>query len=116
MNNNEDKDSNTELVCGCLTISQLSKLVKIGDNSILFTPLEFDLMVYLAQNQNRPISPGELLVFVWKCQDDGSVDQVRSCIKRIRMKLRSIQGDENESVQYILTVRGWGYRLCNPEE
>lgn len=116
MKQHEINNHKSELVCGDLTICLLSKVVKIGENSIIFTPLEFNLISYLAQNQGRPISPVELLESVWNCQEAGTTDQVRSCIKRIREKLRSIQGVENEIKQYIHTARGWGYRMCKSEE
>lgn len=108
--------SKAQLHCGDLTICLHSKVVTVGRESVLLTPLEFDLIAYLARNQDRPVSPTELLEEVWKCPDWGTLNQVRSCIKRLRKKLSANRVDGNTGQQYIHTVRGWGYRLCSLHE
>ena len=102
-----------QLHCGDLTIYLRSKVITLARQSVLLTPLEFNLLVYLAHNQDRSVSPTELLEAIWKCPDGGTLNQVRSCIKRLRKKLSANRVDENTGQQYIHTVRGWGYRLCS---
>lgn len=71
------------------------------------TPLEFKVLVYLAQNAGRVVTPDELLLWVWKCTATGSgnVNSVKCCIRRLRAKL----GKWGRA--HLRAIRGVGYRL-----
>ena len=59
----------------------------------------------------RPVPAEELLEHVWEHSDGGTANQVMCCIRRLRQKLAVGE----DTPQYLHTVRGFGYRLCEPE-
>jgi two-component system, OmpR family, alkaline phosphatase synthesis response regulator PhoP len=73
------------------------------------TPLEADLLRYLAANVHRATSREELLQRIWKLNprhiQTRSVDMA---VARLRKKLR----DDEEPARLLLTVRGKGYKLA----
>ncbi len=76
----------------------------------MLSHLESSVLAYLARNRRRPVPPTELLAAVWgtPLHAGGTVDQVKSCIKRLRAKVES--GPTQRRV--ILTVRSRGYVLA----
>jgi len=72
------------------------------------SPLEADLLRYLAGNAHRATSREELLQWIWKVNprhvQTRSVDMA---VARLRRKLR----DDDDPPRVLLTVRGKGYRL-----
>ena len=73
------------------------------------TPLEADLLRYLATSANRALSREELLVRIWKMNP--RLVQTRSvdmAVARLRRKLR----DDADPPRLLLTVRGKGYKLA----
>ncbi len=74
------------------------------------SPLEADLLRYLAGNAHRATSREELLQWIWKVNprhvQTRSVDMA---VARLRRKLR----DDDDSPRVLLTVRGKGYKLAS---
>jgi len=74
------------------------------------SPLEADLLRYLAGNAHRATSREELLQWIWKVNprhvQTRSVDMA---VARLRRKLR----DDDDPPRVLLTVRGKGYRLAS---
>lgn len=72
-----------------------------------FTALEFDLLLYFTQHPGRVFSRSELLNAVWGYSHDGYEHTVTTHINRLRAKL------EHDPLrpEYILTVRGAGYKM-----
>jgi two-component system, OmpR family, alkaline phosphatase synthesis response regulator PhoP len=73
------------------------------------SPLEADLLRYLAGNAHRATSREELLQWIWKVNprhvQTRSVDMA---VARLRRKLR----DDDDPPRVLLTVRGKGYKLA----
>ncbi|MEA2604034.1 MAG: two-component system, OmpR family, alkaline phosphatase synthesis response regulator PhoP [Acidobacteriota bacterium] len=73
------------------------------------SPLEADLLRYLAANSQRATSREELLQRIWKVNpryvQTRSVDMA---VARLRRKLR----DDDDPPRLLLTVRGKGYKLA----
>ncbi|HSS75952.1 MAG TPA: response regulator transcription factor [Thermoanaerobaculia bacterium] len=73
------------------------------------SPLEADLLRYLAGNAHRATTREELLQWIWKVNprhvQTRSVDMA---VARLRRKLR----DDEDPARVLLTVRGKGYRLA----
>lgn len=112
MKNNLDRTPGPQFSCGELTFCLYSKTVKVAGQLVAVSPLELDLLDYLARYQTRPIPADELLEAIWNCSDGGTVNQVKCCIGRLRKKLAV----DEDTPQYIHSVRGFGNRLCKPEE
>lgn len=75
------------------------------------TPLEFDIVWYLAINRGRVVSSEELFESVWKDKYFDSNNTVMVHIRRIRDKL----GDSSKQPKFIKTVWGVGYKIENEE-
>jgi DNA-binding response OmpR family regulator len=77
--------------------------VRLGGNSLTFTPKEFKILLTLASNPGRVFTRNQLMDGVWG--DEIVIDRTIDVhIKKIREKL----GDFGK---YIETIRGVGYRF-----
>jgi len=82
--------------------------VKDG-NEIAFTKREIELLSYLAQNSDRPVSREELLAKVWGYARNLDIE-TRTVDIHIAKLRRKIEAD-NKAPELLITVRGAGYRL-----
>jgi two-component system response regulator RegX3 len=82
--------------------------VKDG-NEIAFTKREIELLSYLAQNSDRPVSREELLVKVWGYARNLDIE-TRTVDIHIAKLRRKIEAD-SKAPELLITVRGAGYRL-----
>lgn len=87
----------------------LHKVMRSGEKLDL-TPREFDLLVHLLRNNNRVISPEELVEVVrgYKPED---IIEARQIIKWYIHQLRQKVEPESSQPSYIINVRGVGYRI-----
>jgi len=92
-----------------VTIDCLNLCGKRGDENLLFSRREIDLLRYLLQHSERPVSRDELLHKVWGYASNADLETrtVDIHIAKLRRKLEP----EPAQPQFILTVRGAGYRL-----
>ncbi|MCO7191176.1 MULTISPECIES: winged helix-turn-helix domain-containing protein [unclassified Pseudoalteromonas] len=74
--------------------------------SVTLAPKVFDLLYYLACNQQRVISKDELMDTVWQ----GTL-VTDNAISRTLVKVRKALGDDPKSPNFILTVPRKGYRM-----
>ena len=107
----ENSNSGPSFSCCSLEICFDSKTVALAGQPVSVTPLEFNLLAYLAHHAERAVSTQELIEQVWRCEAGGTANQVKSCIKRLRKKL----GENEQSPVALHTIHGWGYRLCSPD-
>jgi len=100
--------TDSDIHIGSLALNIKQRSAHLLDQRLILTPLEFDVLAYLAQNVGRTVSHDELLQAIWKhdAQTGGTKNQLKSCIKRLRKKL----GDVTHAVS-IISVRGYGYRI-----
>ena len=82
---------------------------KIGDEDIAFTKREIEVLCFLAENSDRPVSRDELLARVWGYAR-GLEIETRTVDIHIAKLRRKIEADPKEP-QVLITVRGAGYRL-----
>jgi DNA-binding response OmpR family regulator len=74
---------------------------------------EVDLLRYLASHPGKAIARDELLANVWRIDPKGVATRtIDMHVARLREKLR----DKNGDPQTLLTVRGKGYMLSQPEK
>jgi DNA-binding response OmpR family regulator len=96
---------------GSLTIDTTKRIAWRGDKPLDLTTLEFDLLYFLAQHPERVFTRDELLRTIWG-EDFMGVDRVVDVhISNLRQKL----GSSPEEPQWLLTVRGVGYKLTSGE-
>lgn len=86
---------------------------RIGDEEVAFTKREIEVLCYLAQNSDRPVSRAELLSGVWGYARGLDIE-TRTVDIHIAKLRRKIEVDPKEPAQ-LITVRGAGYRLVTGE-
>jgi DNA-binding response OmpR family regulator len=92
---------------GDLEILPARRQVRYRGESLEFTALEFDLLLYFAQHPGLVFSRGQLLNAVWGYTHDGYEHTVTTHINRLRTKLEA----DPMHPELILTVRGAGYKM-----
>tara|TARA_S200000501_G_scaffold189548_1_gene178378 strand:+ start:1948 stop:2634 length:687 start_codon:yes stop_codon:yes gene_type:complete len=80
--------------------------IKINDEEIILTALEFKLLQHLVKRKGRVQTREQLLGDVWGYSAEVTTRTVDTHIKRLREKL-------GNSSDYIQTIRGVGYRFSN---
>jgi two-component system KDP operon response regulator KdpE len=81
--------------------------VTVGGKPVSLTPTEFQLLLTLAENAGRILSHQQLLSHVWGPEYVGETGYVKRYIWYLRQKIE----EDPSNPQYILTERGFGYRL-----
>lgn len=102
----------SRLVIGPLTIEPEMRRLFINDVEIDVTPLEFDLVAYLASSPGRPFDRAQILEEVWGTSVQEYEYSLTSVIARLRKKIEV----DPAKPKIILTMRGLGYRLARPDE
>ena len=76
------------------------------------TAREFEILYYLAKNIGRVISRERLYETIWGEDSFGCDNTIMVHIRHLREKLE----DNPAKPQYIITMKGLGYKLVNPHE
>jgi two-component system response regulator RegX3 len=80
-----------------------------SNGTLTFTRREMDILLYLSAHSQRPVSRDELLNKVWGYANDIDLE-TRTVDIHIAKLRRKIEPDSSQP-QYLVTVRGAGYRL-----
>lgn len=94
---------------GPIRIDTAAREVKEGENEVILTYKEYELLLYLVENRGRVVSRDELLDKIWDWRADVETRTLDIHIKTLRQKL----GEEGG--RYIKTVRSVGYRFTQPD-
>lgn len=100
------------LQVGTLKIYPDSCRVMKGDKEIELTAREFEILKYLAKNKGRVISRERLYETVWREDSFGCDNTIMVHIRHLREKIE----DNPKSPEYLVTMKGLGYKLVNPYE
>jgi DNA-binding response OmpR family regulator len=82
----------------------------IRGNPVELTPLEFELLTFLAKNEGKVFSRDVLLDKLWGYDYFGDTRTVDVHIRRLRTKIE----EDPSNPKYIITVRGKGYKFRDP--
>jgi DNA-binding response OmpR family regulator len=102
-----DDASNQTIAVGPLTIDRRAHRVLFAGTEIAFTPKEFELLAYLAEDAGAVRTRADIIEHVWDANWFGPTKTVDAHVAGIRKKL----GD----ARWIEAVRGVGFRLEQPE-
>ena len=108
----EELETSNDIVVGSLTIQPEAYLVMKRDEAIELTHREFELLHYLAKHIGQVMTREHLLQTVWGYDYFGDVRTVDVTIRRLREKIE----DNPSHPTWIVTRRGVGYYLRNPEQ
>ncbi len=90
-----------------LLIDRRAHKVQLNGKDLALTPIEFDILWYLAAHQGQVVPSEELFEKVWKEAYFESNNTVMAHIARLRSKM----GDQPRRPKYIKTVWGIGYTI-----
>ncbi len=107
----QEEPANAELVINDLTIHPEAYTVTKNGEPIDLTHREFELLHYLAKHIGQVMTREHLLQTVWGYDYFGDVRTVDVTVRRLREKIE----DNPSHPTYIVTRRGVGYYLRNPE-
>ncbi|MBQ8634654.1 response regulator transcription factor [bacterium] len=93
---------------GDITLIPESYCVQILDKQTQLTPIEFDILNVLMQQEGSMVSSKVLLKEVWGYDENDDIDTIRVHITHLRSKINKISDRKNK---YIQTIYGGGYRL-----
>lgn len=100
------ESSETRLVAGDLEVDLLRRRVTRGSVEIDLTNRQFELLEYLVQHANEPVTREMIVRDVWKDHTGILTNVVEVCVNHLRKKLES-----RDRPQLLQTVRGVGYML-----
>ena len=101
-----------EIIVGSLVINPASRMVTKDGELILLTPVEFDLLVVLANAKGRIKTREQLLNEIRDRHFDIYDRSIDVHVSALRKKLH----DDPKNPRFIRTIRSAGYMLINPTE
>ena len=87
-----------------IEIDKEGRTVKVDGKTVELSLREYELLVYLVENENIALSRDKILNNVWNYDYYGDSRTIDSHIKKVRHKL-------GKKGKYIETVRGIGYKF-----
>jgi two-component system KDP operon response regulator KdpE len=92
---------------GDLEIDLARRLVTRSGEQVSLTPIEYNILIYLAQHANRVVTSQQLIDEVWGERTVADTQALRAHISHLRKKI-----EQHPTVpQYILTEPGVGFRF-----
>ena len=98
------KENKEKYKIGTLEVDDVAHTVLVEGKKVDLTPKEYDLLLYLIQNENIALSREQLLSKVWGYDFYGDDRTIDTHIKTLRNSLK-------DNRKYIVTVRGMGYKF-----
>jgi two-component system, OmpR family, KDP operon response regulator KdpE len=95
-----------------LTVDPVKRQVIVHGKPIRLTPKEFDLLVYLVTNADRPIAHRKLLQTIWGPEYGDEVEYLRVFVSQLRKKIEP----DPAHPRYILTEPWVGYRFVTAQK
>ena len=102
----------TEVVVGKIRINTGAHTVAVGDEPLVLTPVEYDLLLALARARGRVRSREALIEDIRDRNYDVFDRSIDVHISALRKKL----GDDAKNPRIIRTVRAAGYLMMNPDD
>ncbi|AIS58750.1 response regulator YycF [Listeria ivanovii] len=107
-----EEEGNSELEIGSLIIHPDAYVASKRGETIELTHREFELLHYLAKHMGQVMTREHLLQTVWGYDYFGDVRTVDVTVRRLREKIE----DNPSHPAWLVTRRGVGYYLRNPEQ
>jgi len=100
----------TTIDVGDLHIDLLSRQVRMDGREVGLTRTEFEILLHLARHPGTAFSRSAILASLWETSHVADERAIDVHIHNIRDKLEP----DPKSPGYVLTMRGYGYRLREP--
>lgn len=105
-------DISNLLTVGEIQANLTTYQVEIAGEPIVLTPKEFELLIYFMRRKNHVIDRDTLLNQIWNFDFDGQTRIVDVHISHLREKIEI----DPKKPQYLVTVRGFGYKFQEPDK
>ncbi len=105
------KESDVEIVIDKLRIHPGARTAALGDQALVLTPVEFELLLSLARAKGRVKTRDHLLEEIREREYEVFDRSIDVHISALRKKL----GDDPKTPHFIRTVRAAGYMLIDPD-
>ena len=100
-------EAHARITVGDLTIDDTSRQVTIADAPVHLTSSEYGILMLLGRHPGKAFSRQAILAALW---DESPVGDERAIDVHIHNMREKLEPDP-KNPQYLLTVRGFGYRL-----
>jgi DNA-binding response OmpR family regulator len=97
---------------GPIELDPAAHAVRVGGELVSLKPKEFDLLRYLLEHPNVTLSREALLRYVWKYEHAVDTRTVDVHVRGLRQKIEA----DPANPEFLITVRGYGYRLTAPAD
>jgi OmpR family response regulator RpaB len=95
------------ITIGRVTVDPEARSAHVGNQPIHLTPIEFSLLYYLMSHPGQAIGKEQLFRDVWGYDFVAGTNLVEVGVRRLREKIEA----DPSNPEYILTVRGAGYKF-----
>jgi len=100
------------VISGELRVNLVDRQVHLGGKEIRLTPIEFNLLAYLAKNAGKVVTHRQLLQEVWGLNATDKEHYLRIYIHQLRQKVEPLPSQP----RFVRTEPGVGYRFIQHEE
>jgi len=107
----DDSGRSTPTVVGGLIIDSVGREASLDGAPLELSRKEFDLLAHLADHAGEVVSKRDLLAEVWREPYGGSDSTIEVHLSWLRRKL----GETAAEPRYLITVRGVGIKLVDPD-
>lgn len=102
----------TNLFCGELRMDVSGRQAFAGEQPLPLTKKEYGILEYLLIHKGKVVSAEELIEHVWDSEADLFSNAFKFQIHSLKKKLEGA----GLSGQYIINLRGQGYKIADPKE
>lgn len=106
----EPEREETRIVTGELELDLAAHTVRVAQEEVHLTPIEFNLLALLVRNRGRLMTQRDLLVGVWGVGYGEDTQVLRAHIANLRRKIEPPASTQGR--RYIRTDPGVGYRFA----
>jgi len=106
----EAPQRNHVLRAGDVEIDLERRTLKKGGEPIHVSPTEFNLLAYLMERRDVPVTHSTLLQAIWGPEYGGELEYLRTYIRTLRRKIE----DNPSRPEYLVTEPWLGYRFRDP--
>lgn len=100
----QSEEETMEYKVGDLTVRPSAHQVLVGEEEVILTLKEFELLCLLLKNKGKALTRAQLLDQIWGYEFDGESRTVDVHVRTLRQKLK-------EAGSLVETIRGIGYKI-----
>lgn len=103
--NTAHSDHQASTAIGSLALLTQQRIALLNETELTLTKIEFELLLYFVENQDKVLSRERILSRVWQTYNEPNTNIVDVYVSKLRKKIES---EPNLTIQ---TLRGNGYRM-----